>query len=209
MLKPPQRAADGLERGDCPNKSANMGAHMAQKRAAKRFRRRMACELIADGRPQRAIVLDVSSTGMFVQTSTRLLPGTPVELQLRFEPNDEPMAIRARVVRHRSVPANLTSVAQGGIGLRILEAPPSFYEGLRTRDDDAANPRTTTGPGALQPLAPPAPAPSTPRFRVRVKQTDGPRSRMLDVAAETADAARTMALAQLGSGWEALGAEPV
>lgn len=182
---------------------------MAQKRAAKRFRRRMACELVADGRPQRAIVLDVSATGMFVQTSTRLLPGTPVELQLRFEPNDEPMAIRARVVRHRSVPANLTSVAQGGIGLRILEAPPSFYESLRGQADDATDTRTATGPAPLQPAPGPAPALSAPRFRVRMKQTEGPRSRILDVAAETADAARAVALAQLGSGWEALGAEPV
>jgi hypothetical protein len=180
---------------------------MAQKRAAKRFRRRMACELIADGRQQRAIVLDVSSTGMFVQTSTRLLPGTPVELQLRFETNDEPITIRARVVRHRSVPANLTSVAQGGIGLRILDAPPSFYESLRGQHDDATNARATTGPVAYP--SGPAPPPSGPRFRVRVKQTDGPRSRMLDVAAETADAARAMALDQLGAGWEALGAEPV
>ena len=176
---------------------------MAQKRAARRFRRRMACELVAEGRQQRAIVLDVSSTGMFVQTSTRLVPGTPVELQLRFEPNDEPITIRARVVRHRSVPANLTSVAQGGIGLRILDAPPSFYESLRGQDGDAAPIHTANA------SAGPAPLPSAPRFRVRVKQTDGPRSRMLDVAAETADAARAMALAQVGSGWEALAAEPV
>lgn len=176
---------------------------MAQKRAARRFRRRMACELIAEGRPQRAIVLDVSSSGMFVQTSTRLLPGTPVELQLRFEPNDAPITIRARVVRHRSVPANLTSVAQGGIGLRILDAPPSFYENLRGQDADGAPVR----PAAAS--AVPAPPPKSPRFRVRVKQTDGPRSRMLDVAAETADAARAMALAQVGSGWEALAAEPI
>ncbi len=178
---------------------------MTQKRTAKRFRRRMACELVAEGRLQRAIVLDVSSTGMFVQTSSRLTPGTDVELQLRFETNDEPVAIRARVVRHRSVPANLTSVAQGGIGLRILEAPETFYESLRAQDH-------TLPP--VQPLsAPPtrdlAPAPSSPRFRVRVKQTDGPRSRMLDVAAETADSARVAALAVAGPGWEALGAEPV
>ncbi len=179
---------------------------MGQRRAAKRFRRRMACELIADGRPQRAIVLDVSSTGMFVQTSTRLVPGTPVDLQLRFEANDEPIAIRARVVRHRAVPANLTSIAQGGIGLRIVDAPPSFYERLRGQDDDAATERNPAGPVARRPA--PAPAPSGPRFRVRVKQTDGPRSRIVDVAAETADAARAMALAELGSGWEALGADP-
>lgn len=179
---------------------------MGQRRAAKRFRRRMACELIADGRPQRAIVLDVSSTGMFVQTSTRLVPGTPVELQLRFEANDEPITIRARVVRHRSVPANLTVVAQGGVGLRILEAPPSFYESLRGQDGDATTERDTAGPVARRPA--PAPPPSGPRFRVRVKQTDGPRSRILDVAADTADAARAEALAQLGSGWETVGAEP-
>jgi hypothetical protein len=163
----------------------------------------MACELVADGRLQRAIVLDVSKTGMFVQTSSRLIPGTSVELQLRFDTNDEPVSIRARVVRHRSVPSNLTSVAQGGIGLRILEAPPAFYESLRNQDSTVPPART------VAPLAAPPAAPSGPRFRVRVKQTDGPRSRMLDVAAATADSARAAALAMTGPGWEALGAEPV
>ena len=176
---------------------------MAQNRAAKRFRRRMACELVADGRLQRAIVLDVSSSGMFVQTSSRLTPGTPVELQLRFDTNDEPISIRARVVRHRSVPANLTSVAQGGIGLQILEAPEAFYESLRNQDSTVPHART------VAPLADSPAAPSGPRFRVRVKQTDGPRSRILDVAAETAESALAAALATAGPGWEALGAEPV
>jgi hypothetical protein len=83
----------------------------------------MACELKADGREQRAIVIDYSRTGLFVQTSARLSPGTQVELWIQSEEQREPMLLRAAVARQKAVPSNLTSVAQGGVGLRILDAP--------------------------------------------------------------------------------------
>lgn len=179
---------------------------MPDQRRSKRFRRRMACEIDIEGRPQRAIVLDVSRTGLFVQITARLLPGTMVELRLRVAETSEPIALRARVARHKSVPANLTSVAQGGVGLRIVDAPAAFYEVLGVSGDTP----TAGSPAAFTTAPPDAPAvPPSPRFRVRVKQTDGPRSRILDIAAATAESARTAALAEVGRGWEALGAEPL
>ncbi|MCL4684352.1 PilZ domain-containing protein [Myxococcota bacterium] len=177
---------------------------MGQQRSAKRVRRRMACELRAEGRLQSAIVLDVSQTGLFVQTSTRLAPGTVVEVQIRTGANDEPIQLRARVVRHKSVPANLTSVAHGGIGLRILEAPKTFYDAL---GEEAVPGGIGASQGAARTPERPAPTPTPARFRVRMKQIEGSRSRTLEVAAATADAARASALAQLGSGWEALDAD--
>jgi len=178
---------------------------MAEHRIAKRVRRRMACEIRSEGRQQRAIVIDFSRTGLFVQTSVRLSPGTPVELWIQFEDQREPILLRASVARQKAVPSNLTSVAQGGVGLRILDAPRTYYELL---GEAPPLPRPAPSP-ARAPSAASAPAaePSLPRFRVRVKQSDGPRSRILEIVAETAERACASALAQLGTGWEALGAE--
>jgi len=180
---------------------------MAENRVAKRIRRRMACELKAEGRGQRAIVIDFSRTGLFVQTSARLSPGAQVELWLQFEDQREPIMIRAAVARQKAVPSNLTSVAQGGIGLRIVDAPRAYYELL---GEQGPPPQAAPAPRPTAPKAAPvAAAPSLPRFRVRVKQSDGPRSRILDIVAETAERACAAALAQVGAGWEALGAERV
>jgi hypothetical protein len=187
---------------------------MAENRVAKRIRRRMACELKAEGRQQRAIVIDFSRTGLFVQTSARLAPGAQVELWLQFEDQREPILLRAAVARQKAVPSNLTSVAQGGVGLRILDAPRAYYELVGETGPPTTPPlRSASSPRSPAAAAPrPAaavPPPSLPRFRVRVKQSDGPRSRILDIVAETAERACAAALAQVGAGWEALGAERV
>jgi hypothetical protein len=159
----------------------------------------MPCEIRADGRQQRAIVLDFSRSGLFVQTSARLAPGTTVELEIQLDSTSPAVRVRARVARQKAVPSNLTSVAQGGVGLRILEAPPAYYAALdqhASDEDDAA----ATPPPREAPAPPPRRA--APRFKVRVKQTDGPRSRILDIEADDADGARARALAEVGKGWE-------
>jgi hypothetical protein len=56
---------------------------------------------------------------------------------------------------------------------------------------------------------PAAPAPARPRFRVRVQQSDGPRSRTIELAADNEAQARAFALRECGSGWEAVKAERV
>lgn len=182
---------------------------MAENRVAKRIRRRLACEIKADGRQQRAIVLDLSRTGLFVQTSARLTPGTTVELWLQFESHPEPVMVRAAVARQKAVPSNLTSVAQGGVGLRILDAPRKYYDLIGETPPLPRNggaPGPAPAPAAAAPPATPE-APARTRFRVRVKQSDGPRSRILDIFEDTAERACAAALAQLGAGWEALDAE--
>jgi hypothetical protein len=197
----------------------------------------MACEIQAEGHGHRALVLDISRTGLFVQTSVRLAPGTIVDVTLQVGSDGPPIALRARVARQKAVPSNLTVVAQGGVGLRILDAPPSYYATLQEQAgaaDPAAGPgrvsldvaaagsaatgtRTASRPIAGvqatrngQPAAPArAGTASLPRVRVRMKQTDGPRSRVLEVEAEDSARARAKALGTLGQGWEALAAEPL
>jgi hypothetical protein len=168
-----------------------------ENKRARRIRYRMACEIQADGRTQRAIVLDFSRTGLFVQTSARLAPGTSVEVLIQVDAGSQPIRVRARVARQKAVPSNLTSVAQGGVGLQVLEAPPSYYAALEQHAGEASGP-----------IPPPTPVPAArsrvneERYRVRVKQTDGPRSRILDIRAESLERARARALAEVGKGWE-------
>ena len=174
------------------------GVFVTRTPVAKRHRWRLACEIVSDGRSQRAIVLDLSGTGLFVQTGTRLPPGAEVEVRVLLRDGAESTALRARVVRNKQVPPQLTSVARGGVGLKILDAPAAFYETIAALEG-SDTPR--------QPAASATPQPAKTRFRVRIKQADGPRSRSVEILADSADDARALALAQVGAGWETVGAD--
>jgi Tfp pilus assembly protein PilZ len=165
---------------------------------AKRHRWRLACEIVSDGRSQRAIVLDMSQTGVFVQTGTRLPPGADVEVRVLLTDAAEPISLRAKVARNKQVPPQLTSVARGGVGLKIIDAPAAYYATITALEgtDTAGQPNVSA-----------APQPARTRYRVRVKQADGPRSRSVEILADSPDDARTLALAQVGKGWEAVTAD--
>ena len=173
---------------------------MAKNRAARRHKWRLSCEVVSAGRSQRAIVLDISESGLFVQTGTRLPPGAEVEVRVRLMTNEEPVALRARVARNKQVPPQLTSIARGGVGLRILDAPRAYYDQIQALENTEA---------ANAPTAADAPKPATGRFRVRVKQSGGQRSRCLEIVADSIEDARSRALAELGSGWEAVTTEAI
>ncbi len=177
---------------------------MPESRVAKRHRWRLACEVVSEGRSHRAIVLDLSESGLFVQTGTRLPPGSVVELRVRLLESAEPLLLRAQVARNKQVPPQLTSVARGGIGLRILDAPAAYYEQIRALAGSGGGKRSPGGDEAKC-----ASSPALLRFRVRVKQSDGPRSRSIEILASSAVEARDRALADIGSGWEAVGAEAI
>jgi len=209
---------------------------MAKKRAD-RIRRRVTCELQLDGRSYRGIVLDLSESGVFVQTEATPPPGTRVRLRLRTAGGVE-FVVEATVARRQVAPPQLASVVRGGLGLRV-EDPPAAYFKLIGMEAAAGTGRSLGGPGAPAPgaaaagaapagapgafgsagpsrAAPRAPAPAAPsppppdtrpEFRVRVKQSDGPRSRTLKVKAGSPSEARRNALAELGKGWEILSVE--
>jgi hypothetical protein len=179
---------------------------MGESRAAKRHKWRIPCEIVFEGGRQRSFVIDISESGVFVQTGVKLVPGSLVEIRLSFEGSAAPMLLRARVARAKKVPAQLTSVAHGGVGLQILDVTNEYLRAVRAlgRTDSplAADTRPKT-------VAAPAPPPARPRFRVRVKQCDGPRSRTLELAADSAEQARTLALREVGTGWDAVSADRI
>lgn len=96
------------------------------RRSSQRVKRRIPCEFGYEGHSYAGIVVDLSAEGLFLQTDTAIDPG--VELSMRLRPERTPeMVLRGRVVRRRFTPAVLASMIRRGVGIRIVEAPPTYY----------------------------------------------------------------------------------
>jgi hypothetical protein len=105
-----------------------------ERRSEQRIRRRLSCELFADGHRYQGIVVDLSASGLFLQTDAALDPGTRVDVLLKGSRFPE-VIVRAVVARRRLTPTLLASVIHRGVGLRIVEAPEAYYEALREFDE--------------------------------------------------------------------------
>jgi hypothetical protein len=97
-----------------------------EKRREPRMKKRLACALWIKGVRQHGIVLDLSSKGLFVQTSAKPTPGDSVRIELTLPGETRITTLMATVARVRMVPSALLAVAQGGIGL-LLQNPPEEY----------------------------------------------------------------------------------
>ena len=105
-----------------------------ERRSDQRIRRRLSCELFADGHRYQGIVVDLSASGLFLQTDAALDPGTRVDVLLKGSRFPE-VIVRAVVARRRMTPTLLASIIHRGVGLRIVEAPEAYYEALREFDE--------------------------------------------------------------------------
>jgi len=137
----------------------------------------------------RGLVLNLSRGGVFVQTSARAEPGAEVWLELQPDAGRSAIEMGTQVVWQRVVDARFRTVTTGGVGLRIRSAPEAFYALLLR---------------LAEPGKPPA-----PRYRLRLKQRTGSRTRSLQLAADSADAACGRAIEQLGADWVVLEVEPL
>jgi len=163
------------------------------KRRHTRKPRRIPCRLSLGDRDYMAIVLDLSASGLFIQTHAR--PRIGARLRLRMMHVSPPLELSVRVVRAFRVPPSLLAAAKGGIGVRIVSAP-TEYDRLLARLGLGKNPE----PFELEPA-------SGRRFRVHATQIAGPRSRRVDVTAPDADDAPALALEELGSDWKVVRVE--
>lgn len=154
-----------------------------------RIKRRLSCDLFFNGGRQSGIVLNVSRGGLFVQTSVAAGPGENVAVDLNRR-SGENLEIDATVVWKRIVQAELMGVAHGGVGLEIKRASPNYYEFV----EDALE---------VKREAPAEPAGAS-RYYVRVKLAGQPRSRALEVFAESEEAAGRQALETVGEDWSVI-----
>jgi len=165
----------------------------------------MPCRVHAEGRQHNGIVLDLSGSGLFIQTSAKLPPGVQVRIDLSLPDAEVPLNVE--VVRRKQVPPQLLTVAHGGIGVRILSAPETYYRFLQDMQERERQQvaREQSARGAATTPA----VPAGPRFRVRVSQTDGIRSRTVVVAAASSDEASRATQVELGEGWKVVSVEPL
>ncbi len=71
---------------------------MAEKRKAKRKRKRLPVTFSSNGLECKGFACDVSSTGMFIRTRKPFNPGVPVEVSLNVD-NDYKICVRGYSVR--------------------------------------------------------------------------------------------------------------
>jgi PilZ domain len=188
------------------------GRDAQTRRVSNRKKRRTPCLLTVGHRVHTGLVLDLSLSGLFIQTNAKTYRGERIEMELSVR-EDHPLDMVVEVVRTKSVPPRLLTVAQGGIGVRIISAPEEYYEFLNGIGvaERQVSPREDGGAGATAALDGGVELESDPgpHFRVRVGQLSGPRTRRVEVAAPDADAAAALALQELGDGWKVLGVDPV
>ncbi len=162
---------------------------MERRRGAKREKRRATCELKIAGQPASGILIDISESGLFVQTNAMATPGTEVAVRILGNSGLPDQHFETVVARVKRVPSELLSVTPGGLGLKIVRARGAGANAARLAASAFAEPE-------------PPPIPKR-RFRVRLGQSGGKRSRLVDVDSADEAAARRAALALAGPGWEA------
>jgi hypothetical protein len=191
-----------------------------ERRRSPRHRCRLRCLVRRAGQRDEATVLDVSLSGLSLQTTLELAQGDEVELEIGDGARVRVLALawNARRVRRAGETSNV-------VGMMLSEVGPD-YEALvgrvaASRAKPAARPPAPT-PAAPLSTASQAPPPQPVRrapppllgprpllwWRLRVKETNGPRTRLVTLAAASAEDAATQSLAEMGGGWEVLEVKP-
>ncbi len=187
--------------------------------SSNRVKMRIACEVSVGACRHSGLVLNVSPGGLFIQTGARPTSGDPVRIALNVPGRSEAMALDATVVWKRVVPASLLRVAQGGVGLSLVNPPEGYYQflaaAMRThaqkRNPASTQEPTRSEPTSAAPIDPSAGAEAcetskrSDSYTVRVSL--GQRSRIVTVSAASEKRARVIALERAGTGWKVIGFE--
>ena len=163
-----------------------------ERRRDERKKRRLTCRVGYEDRHFRGIVLDISSAGLFIQTTSPIPPGSRVVVEFPSQGSAEAFEVRARVARRRRVPQRLASLMPAGLGLRVLDPPPA-YARLVLRQDavaiSARGPEAKAGPDLL-------------KYRIRLTRRGSPRSRTLVLEATSEDDVRARLARDMGADWD-------
>jgi hypothetical protein len=164
-----------------------------------RYRKRLPCQVKINGSEHEGWIVNLSRSGLFVQTAVGAGPGDWIEVSLQAPTASPDLVLRSRVVWQRSVPPQLRPI-MGGLGVQIHQAPESYYSLV-----EAVERLQTQVPRAIQSrrARPREPAPdfARMRFRIDLQQVGGLRTRTLRVDAESEVDARRAARNLAGMDW--------
>ncbi len=187
---------------------------MRERRGSPRHRCRLRCGLRHGARREEGTLLDVSLSGLSLQTALPLAQGDEVEVEItEGRVRVRALAWNARRVRRGQETLNVVGMMLAEVGpdyealvLRIAGARPSRAP---AKAGAPAKAEPATAPRPQRRLPPPPPVPRRlPWWRLRVKQSQGSRTRMVTLAAASAEEAAAQSLAEMGEGWEVLEVRP-
>ncbi len=173
----------------------------------------MSCEINVNGARYSGIVLDISATGLFVQTNVKPSPGSVATLRLSLPGEKEPVAMKARVARKKMVPPQLLAVAGGGVGFAITEpaevyldfvaqVSPEDAEAVARQRATGGNPAGSDARRRKEPGEKRGEAPK--RFRIHVVETRTGRKNTFLATCASEQEASDQVLEQLGDEWKVL-----
>jgi hypothetical protein len=182
----------------------------------------MSCEININGARHSGIVLDISATGLFVQTNVKPTPGLIATLHLSLPGRQETIAMQARVARKKMVPPQLLAVAGGGVGFAITEPAEAYLDFVAEMSPENAEAvakerakggsRAGSGAAGARPpgraggrKAPDMVRAAAPtRFRIHAVETRSGRKNTFLVTCASEQEASDQVLQELGDEWKVL-----
>ncbi len=162
------------------------------------------CAVQGQGKPVEGTVRDISAGGLSVQVDLPVEQGDVLTLTLQPDPRTR-IEVQAIVWHDRRGRMKNTGKAVRRLGLVLSEAPEAFSELLSPQKSPSLKPRSKRSAAPARPVPPkPASLLKAERYRVRVKQDSGVRTRSILVFAQDDDEARKFALEETGAGWHIL-----
>ena len=165
-----------------------------------RFKKQLPCHVKLGESEYDGTILNLSRSGLFVQTGAGVGPGETVEVALRAPLASPDLVLRSRVVWNRLAVQPVRQPMAGGIGLEIEDAPETYYSLVEAVERLCSQvPRALRWRGAGE--EDPEPSLARVRFRIRLQQIGGTRTRTLEVDAESETDARRSARNLTGADW--------
>jgi hypothetical protein len=188
---------------------------------APRSKKRLSCDVDTGGGVYKGIAIDLSASGLFVQTNAKPDPGGRVTLRMRVPGCAEDVSMTGRVARLKLVPTALLTVAQGGVGVALDDPPKAYLDYVADMSPEQAafaeehgvrSPRARTGArggsGGRKGRDGAAPA-ARARFRVHAVDTKSGAKNAYIVGGADEESAGAHVLAELGEDWQVLFVERV
>lgn len=176
---------------------------MEERRSTPRAESRMLCRLRSGIRSHSGMVLDVSTNGVFIQTTASLSPGTPLSLTM-YAPDARRFVLEGEVARVVVAPTGLKAGAGCGLGVVLRDAPKAYVGWVESLVGRVGEPLRVSS----APVAGPKAAPETARpFQVRLREIGGNGTREVLVRCGSEAEAAELALAEFDVNWKVMGVD--